>query len=203
MQGEQVLLEIINKGSISSAILLAIILILYQIITRVLDNIKSKDKNKPIVEMGAAIKEVGTNLTNLNVVLTKFIQDSTKRDAERCKNTIELSFTAFEHNLFDASRTIIVYNNILANKESISDNISQTVNSEYYKIISVLSLYEVDNKLVAVHLKKEWIVELINDLLNVIYNGQEAMIRINLIRSKLKAKVSNYSTYVYNKTFND
>lgn len=195
--------EIFRDSKLETVLLTSSIFIIWLIITKVFDYIRSKNRNKPLIEMSKAIKEMGTNISIINATLSKFIEDSTKKDADKCKQAIESSFAVFNFRLFSFCRTTIIYNNIINNKEIIISNVNQTVNFEYYKLLSNLSLYEINNKLVSSHLKDEWIKELSNELIFIIYNNQEPINRISSIYNRLSALIQDYSTFVYNKTFNN
>lgn len=195
--------KLIESGNLWAILICACVFITYHLIVKTYDTIKAKEKNKPIIEMGNSIREMNTNLVNLNIIVSKFIQDSSKKDIEKCKNTIKLAFTSFESTVFNACRDIIINNNIEANKELIISNIHQIINSEYYNISSCLSLYEFNNKNVSSKLKERWIEDIGKDVVSIIYNNQGAKERISSIKNRLNAKISDYSVYVYNKTFND
>ena len=169
--------------------------------------------------MSKAIQEVSNNVIKLNTVLDKMIQDNSKKDFTKCKNTIELSFICFENNVFkrcaneyrgttavavyyEYGINILLNNNIETNRDLIISNISQKVNTEYYKIYSALSIFEIKEIVVSTHLHSEWIDDITKDLINIIYNGQDKEARVNQISSKLKLTMNAYSTQVSNKTFN-
>ena len=191
-----------KEASYWSVIISSTVFIIYTIVIRVFDYFKTKDKDKPLLEMSKAIQEVSNNVIKLNTVLDKMIQDNSKKDFTKCKNTIELSFICFENNVFKFCREIILHNNIETNRDLIVSNISQKVNTEYYKIYSVLSIFEIKEIVVSTHLHSEWIDDITKDLINIIYNGQDKEARVNQISSKLKLTMNAYSTQVYNKTFN-
>ena len=67
---------------------------------------------------------------------------------------------------------------------------------------AVLSLYEINETNVSKRLKDEWIKEIAEDVIKIIYNGQDATSRIAQINNRLLIHISNYSTFVINKTFN-
>lgn len=194
--------ESVKQTSYWSVIISSTVFIIYTLIIRVIDYFKSKDKDKPMIEMASAIKEVSNNVVKLNTVLDKMIQDNSKKDFTKCKNTIELSFVGFECEVSKLCRDIIVHNNIDANKDLIIANISQKINTEYYKVYSALSLYEVKDICVANHLHTEWIEDIAKSLIAIIYNGQDKENRCNQVTSKLKLTMNGYSTQVSNKTFN-
>lgn len=206
MEDLQLINDIVNQStkeaSYWSVIISSTVFIIYTIVIRIFDYFKSKDKDKPLLEMSKAIQEVSNNVIKLNIVLDKMIQDNSKKDFTKCKNTIELSFIGFENNVFKFCREIILHNNIETNRDLIVSNISQKVNTEYYKIYSVLSIFEIKEIVVSTHLHSEWIDDITKDLINIIYNGQDKEARVNQISSKLKLTMNAYSTQVYNKTFN-
>ena len=206
MEDLQLINDIVNQStkeaSYWSVVISSTVFIIYTIVIRIFDYFKSKDKDKPLIEMSKAIQEVSNNVIKLNTVLDKMIQDNSKKDFTKCKNTIELSFICFENNVFKFCREIILNNNIETNRDLIVSNISQKVNTEYYKIYSVLSIFEIKEIVVSTHLHSEWIDDITKDLINIIYNGQDKEARVNQISSKLKLTMNAYSTQVYNKTFN-
>ena len=206
MEDLQLINDIVNQStkeaSYWSVVISSTVFIIYTIVIRMFDYFKNKDKDKPLLEMSKAIQEVSNNVIKLNTVLDKMIQDNSKKDFTKCKNTIELSFIGFENNVFKFCREIILHNNIETNRDLIVSNISQKVNTEYYKIYSVLSIFEIKEIVVSTHLHSEWIDDITKDLINIIYNGQDKEARVNQISSKLKLTMNAYSTQVYNKTFN-
>lgn len=206
MEDLQFINDIVNQStkeaSYWSVIISSTVFIIYTIVIRIFDYFKTKDKDKPLLEMSKAIQEVSNNVIKLNTVLDKMIQDNSKKDFTKCKNTIELSFICFDNNVFKFCREIILHNNIETNRDLIVSNISQKVNTEYYKIYSVLSIFEIKEIVVSTHLHSEWIDDITKDLINIIYNGQDKEARVNQISSKLKLTMNAYSTQVYNKTFN-
>ena len=46
------------------------------------------------------------------------------------------------------------------------------------------------------------IKEIADNLVDIIYNGQDAMTRITQVNNRLNVCVNEYSTYINNKTFN-
>lgn len=206
MEDLQVINDIVNQSvketSYWSVIISSSVFIIYTLIVRVIDYFKNKDKDKPLMEMSKAIKEVSNNVVKLNLVLDKMIQDNSKKDVTKCKNSIELSFISFEHEVEKLCRDIIIHNNIETNKDMIIRNIAQKVNTEYYKVYSVLSLYEVKDVCVANHLHTEWIDDICKTMTTIIFNNQDKDNRCNQVTNSLKLIMNGYSTQVYNKTFN-
>ena len=206
MEDLQFINDIVNQStkeaSYWSVIISSTVFIIYTIVIRVFDYFKTKDKDKPLLEMSKAIQEVSNNVIKLNNILDKMIQDNSKKDFIKCKNTIELSFIGFYNNVFKFCQEIILHNNIEANKDSIKQSIYRTVSTEYYKIYSIFSAYEYDKVNVATRLKEEWIDAVTEEVLQIIYNGQDDIDRIRQINNKLSIDTEEYSTYINNKVFN-
>lgn len=206
MEDLQFINDIVNQStkeaSYWSVVISSTVFIIYTIVIRVFDYFKTKDKDKPLLEMSKAIQEVSNNVIKLNAILDKMIQDNSKKDFIKCKNTIELSFIGFYNNVFKFCQEIILHNNIEANKDSIKQSIYRTVSTEYYKIYSIFSAYEYDKINVATRLKEEWIDAVTEEVLQIIYNGQDAIDRIRQINNKLSIDTEEYSTYINNKVFN-
>lgn len=206
MEDLQFINDIVNQStkeaSYWSVVISSTVFIIYTIVIRVFDYFKTKDKDKPLLEMSKAIQEVSNNVIKLNTILDKMIQDNSKKDFIKCKNTIELSFIGFYNNVFKFCQEIILHNNIEANKDSIKQSIYRTVSTEYYKIYSIFSEYEYDKVNVATRLKEEWIDAVTEEVLQIIYNGQDAIDRIRQINNKLSIDTEEYSTYINNKVFN-
>lgn len=206
MEDLQFINDVVNQStkeaSYWSVVISSTVFIIYTIVIRVFDYFKTKDKDKPLLEMSKAIQEVSNNVIKLNTILDKMIQDNSKKDFIKCKNTIELSFIGFYNNIFKFCQEIILHNNIEANKDSIKQSIYRTVSTEYYKIYSIFSEYEYDKVNVATRLKEEWIDDVTEEVLQIIYNGQDATDRIRQINNKLSIDTEEYSTYINNKVFN-
>lgn len=206
MNDLQTVNEIINTAVKDSSYITVIIscgvFILYTLINKVIELYKAKDRNKPMLEMASAIKQVSENVVKLNQVLDKTFQDAEIKEANRITNIISASFNSFKSEIITRAIDIIVHNNIEANKESVKQSIYKTVNTEYYKIYSIFSAYEHDKVNVATKLKEEWIDAVTEEVLQIIYNGQDATDRIRQINNKLSIDTEEYSTYINNKVFN-
>lgn len=206
MNDLQTVNEIINTAVKDSSYITVIIscgvFILYTLINKVIELYKAKDRNKPMLEMASAIKQVSENVVKLNQVLDKTFQDAEIKEANRITNIITAGFNSFKSEIITRTIDIIVHNNIEANKESVKQSIYKTVNTEYYKIYSIFSAYEHDKVNVATKLKEEWIDAVTEEVLQIIYNGQDATDRIRQINNKLSIDTEEYSTYINNKVFN-
>ena len=206
MNDLQTVNEIINTAVKDSSYITVIIscgvFILYTLINKVIELYKAKDRNKPMLEMASAIKQVSENVVKLNQVLDKTFQDAEIKEANRITNIITASFNSFKSEIITRAIDIIVHNNIEANRESIKQSIYRTVSTEYYKIYSIFSAYEHDKVNVATKLKEEWIDAVTEEVLQIIYNDQDATNRIRQINNKLSIDTEEYSIYINNKVFN-
>ena len=206
MNDLQTVNEIINTAVKDSSYITVIIscgvFILYTLINKVIELYKAKDRNKPMLEMASAIKQVSENVVKLNQVLDKTFQDAEIKEANRITNIITASFNSFKSEIITRAIDIIVHNNIEVNIESVKQSIYRTVSTEYYKVYSIFSAYEHDKVNVATKLKEEWIDAVTEEVLQIIYNGQDATNRIRQINNKLAIDTEEYSIYINNKVFN-
>ena len=206
MNDLQAVNEIINTAvkdsSYTTVIISCGVFILYTLINKVIELYKAKDRNKPMLEMASAIKQVSENVVKLNQVLDKTFQDAEIKEANRITNIIMASFNSFKSEIITRAIDIIVHNNIEANRESVKQSIYRTVSTEYYKVYSIFSAYEHDKINVATKLKEEWIDAVTEEVLQIVYNSQDATDRIRQINNKLSIDTEEYSIYINNKVFN-
>ena len=194
--------ESVRNSSYYTVAISSCVFILYTLIVQLIGYFKSKSKNKPLLEMASALKENTANIVKLNSVLDKTLQDAERKNIRQCEDAIKLGFTAFATHIAQEVTSIIVHNKIDKNKELIVGNINKLVSTEYYKLYSVLSTYEINEVNVASKLKDEWIKDIADIVISIVYNGQDAISRITHINNRLSIYVSEYSTYINNKTFN-
>lgn len=192
----------VKNSSYITAIISSCVFILYTLIIKVVDLYKSKDRNKPLVEMASAIKEVSGNVVKLNQVLDKTIQDAETKEASRITNMILTVFTSFKSAVLDQCIDVIIHNNIEATRDNVKQTIYKTVSTEYYEIYSIFSAYEHDTVNVATKIKEEWIDDVTNECLKIIYDGADSVTRIRQLNNKLNLIVEEYSIYIKNKVFN-
>ena len=206
MNDLQTVNEIINTAvkdsSYTTVIISCGVFILYTLINKVIELYKAKDRNKPMLEMASAIKQVSENVVKLNQVLDKTFQDAEIKEANRITNIITASFNSFKSEIITRVIDIIVHNNIETDKDSVKQSIYRTVSTEYYKVYSIFSAYEHDKVNVATKLKEEWIDAVTEEVLQIVYNGQDATDRIRQINNKLAIDTEEYSIYINNKVFN-
>ena len=206
MQDFEIANEVINKAIQNSSYVTVLIssgvFIIYTLIIRLVDYYKSKDKNKPLLEMAGAIKEISENVVRLNNVLDRTFKTAELKEITNIKNIIVLSFDSLCLDVVNFCNDIIIHNNIDEDKESIKQNIYKFINTEYYKLYSLLSAYELNDLNISTKLKEEWIEELAKECVIVIYEECDKIDRINHIRTRIQVIISNYSIYTMNKVFN-
>ena len=194
--------ESVRNSSYYTVAISSCVFILYTLIVQLIGYFKGKAKNKPLIEMAEAIKENTENVVKLNSVLDKTLQGAEKKKVRQCESAIDLAFKASSLRIVQEAASIIAHNNIDKNKEFIVSNINKFVSTEYYRLYSALAIYEINDVNVASRLKEEWIKEIADNLVDIIYNGQDAMTRITQVNNRLNVCVTEYSTYINNKTFN-
>ena len=192
----------VKNSSYITVLISSSVFILYTLIIKIVDYYKSKDKHKPLLEMASAIKDVSENVVKLNQVLDKTIQNAEQKEYDRICNVIIASFNSFKSAILDQCIDTIIHNNIDANRDNVTQNVYKTVSTEYYKLYSIFSAYEHDSVNVATKLKEEWIDAITEEVLQIIYNGQDATDRIRQINNKLAIDTEEYSIYINNKVFN-
>ena len=192
----------VKDSSYTTVIISCGVFILYTLINKVIELYKAKDRNKPMLEMASAIKQVSENVVKLNQVLDKTFQDAEIKEANRITNIIVASFNSFKSEIITKAIDIIVHNNIEVNKDSVKQSIYRIVSTEYYKVYSIFSAYEHDKINIATKLKEEWIDAVTEEVLQIIYNGQNSTDRIRQINNKLSIDIEEFSIYVNNKVFN-
>ena len=192
----------VKNSSYITVLISSGVFILYTLIIKVVELFKAKDRNKPIIEMASAIKEVSENVVKLNQVLDKTIKDAETKEANRINNIIFAAFTSFKSTILDQCIDVVVHNNIEATRDNVEQTIYKTTSTEYYKIYSIFSAYEHDSVNVATKIKEEWIENITDECLKIIYDGAEAAIRIRQLNNKLNLIIEEYSIYIKNKVFN-
>ena len=202
-QVNQIVSDAIKDSSYITVLISSGVYILYTLIIRLVDLFKSKDRNKPLIQMASAIKEVSENVVKLNTVLDKQIQDAESKELTKVRQVISLAFDSFRANISKTCNEIIIHNNIEENRDLIRENLFKTISTEYYKLYNVFSAYEVDGINIATKIKDEWIDDTTKECLEVIYDGQDKDVRIGQILNKLTIIANEHSVYVNNKVFNN
>lgn len=201
-QINDIIAESIKDTSYITVLISSGVYLAYTLIIKLVDLFKAKDRNRPIVEMAAAVKQVSENVVKLNGVLDKAFQDAETKERNKVKNAICTAFDSFKWAVANTCHEIIIHNNIEQNKILIKQNLFKVISTEYYKLYNVFSAYELDGICVATKLKEEWIDAVTNECLTIIYDGQDSINRISQISNKLLILTNEYSIYINNKVFN-
>lgn len=201
-QVNQIVSDAIKDSSYITVLISSGVYILYTLIIRLVDLFKAKDRNKPLIQMASAIKEISENVVKLNTVLDKQIQDAESKELTKVRQVISLAFDSFRANISKTCNEIIIHNNIEENRDLIRENLFKTISTEYYKLYNVFSAYEVDGINIATKIKDEWIDDTTKECLEVIYDSQDKDVRIGQIINKLTIIANEHSVYVNNKVFN-
>lgn len=201
-QINDIIAESIKDTSYIAVLISSGVYLTYTLIIKLVDLFKAKDRNRPIVEMAAAVKQVSENVVKLNGVLDKAFQDAETKERNKVKNAICTAFDSFKWAVANTCHEIIIHNNIEQNKILIKQNLFKVISTEYYKLYNVFSAYELDGICVATKLKEDWIDAVTNECLAIIYDGQDSINRISQISNKLLILTNEYSIYINNKVFN-
>lgn len=201
-QINDIIAESIKDTSYITVLISSGVYLAYTLIIKLVDLFKAKDRNRPIIEMAAAVKQVSENVVKLNGVLDKAFQDAETKERNKVKNAICTAFDSFKWAVGNTCHEIIIHNNIEQNKVLIKQNLFKVISTEYYKLYNVFSAYELDGICIATKLKEEWIDAVTNECLAIIYDGQDSINRISQISNKLLILTNEYSIYINNKVFN-
>ena len=134
--------------------------------------------------------------------MDKTFKDAERKEISKCKQVIDLAFRAFASRISQQCESVIANNNIEKHKEFITDNITKLVSTEYYKLYSILSAYEINEVNVASKLKEEWIDNITKKCLQIIYSNQDSLNRIKQLNDRLIIITEEHSIYINNKVFN-
>lgn len=193
--------ESIKTTSLWSVLISSVVFILYTLIVKVVDYFKNKNKEKPIIEMANAIKLISNNVEALNKILDKTFKDAEIKENSRVNNIIPLGFNSFKSLIYTKVSSIIITNDI-DNKETVKQNVYKIISTEYYKLYSVFSAYEIGGVNVATKLKDDWIEDIANDCTNIVFSEGDTIRRIGKLSKKLEMLCEEYSIFVNNKVFN-
>ena len=198
----EIVSESVRNSSYYTVAISSCVFILYALITNLVSYFKTKSKNKPLIEISKAMVEMTENIVKLNTILDKTFKDAERKEISKCKIVIDLAFRTFASRISQQCESVIANNNIEKNKEFITDNIAKLVSTEYYKLYSILSAYEINEVNVASKLKEEWIDNITKKCLQIIYSNQDSLTRIRQLNDKLIIITEEHSIYINNKVFN-
>lgn len=186
-------MDILNDA-IRQGIAPAIIVAIYLIIVKIIDNRKEKAQVKLNSELVNAI----TNISNFVNTITK---NTIEKDKDKCKVAIKDSMNNAAYKLNKFVIDTLINNHIDINKDTILSNIKNITNAEYYNTYSTLSLYEINGIKVSEYLKKEWLEDIERDMIDSIYNSQFTIEdKIMNFSNKINIKFQSWATYIINNT---
>lgn len=186
----EVLVDALRQG-IAPAIIVGI----YLIITKIIDNKKEAYQTKLGSELINSIHNISNFIVNLN-------KNVIIKDKDKCKNAIKDSIYSSGMRLINFVSSTIINNHIDVNKDNIFINIHNIVNAEYYNVYSKLSMYIINDEKVSEYLDKSWIEDIENDIKEVVYSNKLSKEdRILAFSNKLNIRFQNYITYIENNIF--
>lgn len=195
---------------LSQGVIPGLIVLVYLIIVKWLDHKKEIREDNITTSMDNRINsltnhvsDIVESLSEVSMLLRTVTSNIIERDKEKCKFSIELAFSGLAKELSDFAFITIFNNHIDTNSSIIKNNIRTAVNSEYYKVYSVLGLYEYNGKRINEHLKEEWKNEFVEALnISLFKDDADGLTKMNTFRTKVNLIAKNCSNYVYNNTFN-
>lgn len=170
----------------------AIVVAIYLIITKVIDNKRESEQ----IKLNANITNSINTISNFIIELTKNIIE---KDRNKCKNAIETSMNASAFNLVQFVSNTVLNNHLIANKKNILENIHSIVNSEFYEVYGILNAYIIDNEHVSEYMDKTWIKEIEEDMISILYNNEFTNdMKVLSFVNKVNARFQHYTTYLLN-----
>lgn len=184
-------MELIEEA-LAQGITPAIVVAIYLIITKIIDNRKENVQIKLSTELTKSINAISSFLTDI----TKNIIE---KDKDKCKAAIEDTMFSSGMKLINFVSTTIINNHIEANKENVIGNVHNIVNAEFYSVYATLSLYKINGVKASDALNKDWMEIIEKDILDVIYNSKlEKEDKILSFTNKINLKFQSYVTHMTN-----
>lgn len=176
------------KDGIAPAIVVAIYLIISKIIDSKRESNHTELSNKLI-----------NSINNISVFVTNLTENIINTDRNKCKTAVEDSMYAAGMRLINFVSSTIVNNHIDENKENILANIQNIVNAEYYSVHSTLSMYVINGYKVSDYLNKDWMKEVEDAIIKLIYDTKLSKEdKILAFSNKINLKFQTYITYIIN-----
>lgn len=184
-------MELIEEA-LAQGITPAIVVAIYLIITKIIDNRKENVQIKLSTELTKSINAISSFLTDI----TKNIIE---KDKDKCKAAIEDTMFSSGMRLINFVSTTIINNHIEANKENVIANIHNIVNTEFYSVYATLSLYKINGVKASDALNKDWMEIIEKDMFDIIYNGNLGKEdKILSFTNKINLKFQSYVTHMTN-----
>ena len=175
----------------------AVIVLIFLIVSKIIDSVNERHKDKTKVEVN---KEMIDCFNNLNSFLQHITKNIVEKDNDKCSATIRTAFKSMSYALIRFATFTIINNNVKTNKENIEENINNVVDKEYATLYNTLVLYYSDKNQIVDNLKEEWKDDLKKDLRNIILNTSlDKETRLYNVPNKIDIKIDRYYTYINNK----
>ena len=181
--------------ALGQGIVPAVIVVIYLIIVKVIDNRRDSTSAK-----------ITKDLTNSIITISNYLDNVTKnviaKDEEKCEVAIENGFKSFALHLITFVNNTVIHNHIEENKDVIIQNVKNLINGEYYNIHSVLANYVIKNTNVSTLLKVDWMSDIEAITLCVIYNNKlDVNSKITTFNNQITLKFKTYTNYLINNAF--
>lgn len=184
-------MELIEEA-LAQGITPAIVVAIYLIITKIIDNRKENVQIKLSTELTKSINAISSFLTDI----TKNIIE---KDKDKCKAAIEDTMFSSAMRLINFVSTTIINNHIEANKENVIANIHNIVNTEFYSVYATLSLYKINGVKASDALNKDWMEIIEKDMFDIVYNSSLSKEdKILTFTNKINLKFQSYVTHMTN-----
>lgn len=185
-------MELIEQ-SIGQGVVPTIIITIYLIITRIIDN----RSNTSQITLNNNFIEAVSKIANY---MDAYNKAEIEKNKDRVQLAIRNTFKASANNLIKFATYTIINNNIIVNKKNIIESIHTIVNNEYYTVCHAFTVYQTDDIKLVNFIKLEWKDELIKIISEIIYDESLTKEqRIYNINNQINIKTSDYCTYVINK----
>lgn len=193
----------VKNSSYITVLISSSVFILYTIIIKTVEIVKSKNKSKPLIQMASAVKEIGENVAKLNQVLDKTIKNVEVKEDNKIENIIFTSFESFKNGIINHCIDVIIHNNVETHKDYIKQNLYKVITNEYYKLYAIFSDYEKNSVNLVTKLKESWITDIKAECVEIIFSGDDSLACIRKLNNRLTMIAEEYSIYVKNKIFNN
>ena len=185
------------SDALAQGITPAIVVVIYLIAVKVIDNKREHIQAKLNSELVSSISKISSFVTDIT-------KNTIQKDKEKCKIAINDSINCSAYALIRFVADTLVNNHIDINKETIIINIKNIVNAEYYNIYTTLNIYEINGIKISELLRKEWIEEVEKAVTDSIYNNVlNKEEKIMSFSNKINLKFQSYITYIINNAIKD
>ena len=180
------------QTAIGQGIAPAIIVAIYLIIIKLIDNVKEKKQIKINDELVKSINKISDYIDEIN-------KEKIHREEDKTENAIKTVLNTSAYRMSDFATTTIINNNIDVNKDIIISNINNLVNSEFFNCFNSLSLYRVNGVRISTYLNKDWAKSIIDDMVEIIFTPNISKeVKILNLNKKINIKFNKYITEVLN-----